>query len=616
VTGAPSHARSRSSRTATRSRTASSRLYPETGSAYSVGVTGPPGVGKSTLVSALDPPRARRLERIGVVSVDPSSPFTHGALLGDRIRLSDHFLDPDVFIRSMGTRGHLGGLAEATLQALLVLDAAGKDIVFLETVGAGQSEVEVIGIADTVLLVLMPGSGDAVQALKAGSWRSRRDRDQQDGSPGGEDDAQRGALDPRARSLEGAATGTRRSSSPRRCARARPELWEKVEEHRAFLEQSGQLEERRRRTSHARSSPSPRAGRPPPRAGGCRRRRAAAPARRGAGTRARPADGGARDTREGLPDSRWRQRRHPGYLRSSARASGSTAVARVTPVYPSETFSRLAGRPVSLKAENLQRTGSFKIRGAYVKLSSLEPEQLAAGVVAASAGNHGQAVAWAARELGAPATVFMPQDSPMAKFDATRNYGRISSSAPARRSRSRWRQRSRTSTRRRHFHPPVRGSGRDLRPGTIGLELAEQVAELDTVVIPIGGGGLASGISLALRAVRPGLRIVGVRAAGTMAGGAGHTIADGIAVKEPGELSTSILEETLDDIVSVDDEQIAEAIVLLAERTKLVVEGAGAVGVAAILGGLAAARGLRLRSCPAATSTRRSWCRCCGAGSP
>ena len=105
---------------------------------------------------------------VGVVSVDPSSPFSHGALLGDRIRLTDHFLDPDVFIRSMGTRGHLGGLAEATLQALLVLDAAGKDVVFLETVGAGQSEVEVIGIADTVLLVLMPGSGDSVQALKAG----------------------------------------------------------------------------------------------------------------------------------------------------------------------------------------------------------------------------------------------------------------------------------------------------------------------------------------------------------------------------------------------------------------------------------------------------------------
>ena len=105
---------------------------------------------------------------IGVVSVDPSSPFSQGALLGDRIRLSEHFLDPGVFIRSMGTRGHLGGLAEATLQAVLILDAAGKDVIFVETVGTGQSEVEVIGIADTVLLVLMPGSGDSIQALKAG----------------------------------------------------------------------------------------------------------------------------------------------------------------------------------------------------------------------------------------------------------------------------------------------------------------------------------------------------------------------------------------------------------------------------------------------------------------
>jgi LAO/AO transport system kinase len=143
-------------------------LYPETGHAYAIGVTGPPGVGKSTLISALV--RHVRLEDagVGVISVDPSSPFTRGALLGDRIRLADHFLDPEVFIRSMGTRGHLGGLAEATLQAALVLDAAGKDLVFLETVGAGQSEVEIIKIADTVLLVLMPGSGDSIQALKAG----------------------------------------------------------------------------------------------------------------------------------------------------------------------------------------------------------------------------------------------------------------------------------------------------------------------------------------------------------------------------------------------------------------------------------------------------------------
>ena len=144
------------------------RVYPRTGRAASIGVTGPPGVGKSSLVGALVAHARGRGRSVGVVSVDPSSPFTRGALLGDRIRLSDHFLDPDVYIRSMGTRGHLGGVAEATLQALLLVDASGKDVVFLETVGTGQSEVEVIGIADVVLLVLMPGSGDAVQALKAG----------------------------------------------------------------------------------------------------------------------------------------------------------------------------------------------------------------------------------------------------------------------------------------------------------------------------------------------------------------------------------------------------------------------------------------------------------------
>ena len=143
-------------------------LYPETGRAYTVGITGPPGVGKSTLIGALVRHVRRQERTVGVISVDPSSPFTQGALLGDRIRLADHFLDPEVFIRSMGTRGHLGGLAETTLQAMLVLDAAGKDLLFLETVGAGQSEVEVIGIVDTVVLVLMPGSGDSVQALKAG----------------------------------------------------------------------------------------------------------------------------------------------------------------------------------------------------------------------------------------------------------------------------------------------------------------------------------------------------------------------------------------------------------------------------------------------------------------
>jgi LAO/AO transport system kinase len=143
-------------------------LYPRTGHAHAVGVTGPPGVGKSTLISALVQQARSEEQQVGVISVDPSSPFTQGALLGDRIRLTDHFLDPAVFIRSMGTRGHQGGLSETTLQALLVLDAAGKDVVFLETVGTGQSEVGILSIADTVVLVLMPGSGDSIQALKAG----------------------------------------------------------------------------------------------------------------------------------------------------------------------------------------------------------------------------------------------------------------------------------------------------------------------------------------------------------------------------------------------------------------------------------------------------------------
>jgi LAO/AO transport system kinase len=143
-------------------------LYPETGHAYAVGLTGPPGVGKSSLISGLIRIARGQERTVGVISVDPSSPFTQGALLGDRIRLTEHFLDPGVFIRSMGTRGHLGGLAETTLQALLVLDAAQKDVVFLETVGTGQSEVGVLAIADTVVLALMPGSGDSIQALKAG----------------------------------------------------------------------------------------------------------------------------------------------------------------------------------------------------------------------------------------------------------------------------------------------------------------------------------------------------------------------------------------------------------------------------------------------------------------
>src|ERR671928_1828451 len=143
-------------------------VYPKTGKSAIIGFTGPPGVGKSTLIGRLVEEARGREREVAVLSIDPSSPFTKGALLGDRIRLSDHFLDPGVFIRSMSTRGHLGGMSEATLQAMLVLDASGKDVLLLETVGVGQSEVDIVSIADTVVLVLMPGSGDSIQALKAG----------------------------------------------------------------------------------------------------------------------------------------------------------------------------------------------------------------------------------------------------------------------------------------------------------------------------------------------------------------------------------------------------------------------------------------------------------------
>jgi len=221
-------------------------LYPETGKAYAVGVTGPPGVGKSSLISALVRHVRERDVTVGVISVDPSSPFTRGALLGDRIRLADHFLDPEVFIRSMGTRGHLGGLAEATLQAALLLDAAGKDLLFLETVGAGQSEVEIISIADTVLLVLMPGSGDSIQALKAGIMEipdviavNKRDH-------------------PAAKTMVNEvrsilALDTEEGWQPPIVlteaikGEGIDELWSKIEEHRAYLQDNGLLAERRAR---------------------------------------------------------------------------------------------------------------------------------------------------------------------------------------------------------------------------------------------------------------------------------------------------------------------------------------------------------------------------------
>jgi threonine dehydratase len=254
--------------------------------------------------------------------------------------------------------------------------------------------------------------------------------------------------------------------------------------------------------------------------------------------------------------------------------------ARVTPVYGSATLSRETGRDVLLKAENLQRTGSFKIRGAMNRLATLSPDERAAGVVAASAGNHGQAVAWAARELGLHATIFMPQDAPMAKVEPTVGYGAEEVLVGAGFEEALAAAMERVEETGATFVHAFEDERVIAGQGTIGLELADQVPDVETVLIPVGGGGLAAGTSIALRALRPKVRLVGVEVRR-----GGYTIADGIAVKQPGALTMGILEETLDEVVEVSDEEISEAITLLLERSKLLVEGAGAVGVAALLAG-------------------------------
>ena len=224
------------------------KIYPKTGSALTVGFTGPPGVGKSSIIARLIALYREEDRRVGVVSVDPSSPFSRGAILGDRIRLSDHFLDPGVFIRSMGSRGHLGGLAGGSRLAAMAMEAAGMDVVIYETVGVGQGEVEVASAADTVVLALQPGAGDAVQALKAGVMEiadvfciNKADHPRAKGAASevrsileiGQE------LDPdpwfppivmtRGDTGEGVA-----------------ELKEAIQKHRFYLQESGKLEERRR----------------------------------------------------------------------------------------------------------------------------------------------------------------------------------------------------------------------------------------------------------------------------------------------------------------------------------------------------------------------------------
>ena len=275
------------------------------------------------------------------------------------------------------------------------------------------------------------------------------------------------------------------------------------------------------------------------------------------------------------------------------RAAGQrlAGVAQVTPLHSSGTLSGLVGRPVTLKAENLQLTGSFKIRGAYNTIAQLTESERAAGVVTSSAGNHGQAVAWAAREAGITATIFVPDGAPMAKFDAAVGYGATVINAGAgfdEAVAAGLRHVEETGATFVHaFDDPRVIAGQ----GTLGLELAEQLPPgPGTVVIPVGGGGLASGIAIALRALRPELSLVGVQAAACapFAGRSpiGPTIADGIAVKYPAELTSAILRDLLDEVVVVDDAAISQALVLLLERSKLVVEGAGAAPVAALLQGL------------------------------
>nr|WP_220479990.1 threonine ammonia-lyase [Curtobacterium pusillum] len=276
-------------------------------------------------------------------------------------------------------------------------------------------------------------------------------------------------------------------------------------------------------------------------------------------------------------------------------------VARVTPMETSQFLGELLGSPVHLKCENLQRTGAYKVRGAYNRLSTLTPEQRVAGVVAASAGNHAQGVALAARELGIPATIFTPVGVALPKLQATRHYGAevvlrghsVEEALSAAKDFA-----TRTGA---VFIPPFDHPAVIAGQGTLGLEILDQVPDADTVVVPIGGGGVIAGIALAVKGMaerlgRP-IRVIGVQAENAAAYPtsleAGEpvtvstkpTIADGIAVARPGDLNFPIIRDLVDDIVTVSDDDVARALLVLLERAKLVVEPAGAVGVAAIMSG-------------------------------
>ncbi|MFE2063590.1 threonine ammonia-lyase [Streptomyces sp. NPDC059467] len=273
-----------------------------------------------------------------------------------------------------------------------------------------------------------------------------------------------------------------------------------------------------------------------------------------------------------------------------------TGVARVTAMEGSRYLSAQVGAPVHLKCENLQRTGSFKLRGAYVRIAGLLPEERAAGVVAASAGNHAQGVALASSLLGVHATVFMPKGAPLPKISATREYGaevRLHGQVVDETLAAAQEYAAETGAVFIHpfDHPDVIAG-----QGTVGLEILDQCPEVGTIVVGIGGGGLAAGIAVAVKSLRPDVRIVGVQAAGAAAYppslAAGHpvtvqnpvTMADGIRVGRPGDVPFAIVEELVDEVRTVGEDQLSAALLLCLERAKLVVEPAGASPVAALLG--------------------------------
>jgi threonine dehydratase len=247
-------------------------------------------------------------------------------------------------------------------------------------------------------------------------------------------------------------------------------------------------------------------------------------------------------------------------------------VARDTQVIGSRYLSRTTGGTIALKAENLQRTGSFKVRGALNKISSLDPS--VKGVVTGSAGNHGQSLAYAARARGLTATIFMPERAALAKIAAARESGAeirlTGEGVDDCVSEARAYAEAEGLAFVHPFDDPAVIAGQ----GTIGLELLQEIPDLSRILVPIGGGGLASGIATAVKESRVGVEVVGIKAH--------YPLADGIAVKHPGEITGPLLERLLDDLVTVDEDAIADAIMLLLERTRLVVEGAGAVGVAAL----------------------------------